>query len=434
MFRLIAWVIASIISTTATAQPTYQASNFAVAGDTCYLTQAATVGSNWDSTGSNYTWNFSSLTDQSQRQLLFKLPTEAGFSVLLWPFLYNANNVNLASTDNRTTAILSIQQTNPYSYFQKTNSLYRQRASSYTIVINGVSFAVRTQFDQPDTVYRFPLNSTYASTSHSSSREQIPALYQRYSRKQRTDSVKGYGTLITPAGSYPNCLRLVSNIQQIDSLVLLDSTLLNNDTSYQREISWLSPTHKYPLLTVSQDRIAGIWVTTRIEYLDTLKPFQPEAGFGYLPIQPNMGDTVTFQNTSRNAYQYRWDFGDPAAGTSNTSTLINPQKIFAQPGDYSVRLIAQNGALADTSTRVIRILPLNQTYTFTGNGLWTDPANWSSGRIPPSPFPATNQIIIDPVSGGKCILNVSHRNQAGTSFTVVAGKQLEISGDLKIQQ
>lgn len=52
---------------------------------------------------------------------------------------------------------------------------------------------------------------------------------------------------------------------------------------------------------------------------------------------------VNFQNTSSGATAYQWYFGN-----GNSSTLANPAVIYAQPGKYTVTLIAINGADRDT--------------------------------------------------------------------------------------
>jgi gliding motility-associated-like protein len=37
-----------------------------------------------------------------------------------------------------------------------------------------------------------------------------------------------------------------------------------------------------------------------------------------------------------------WDFGDPASGAANTSTLANPTHFYANPGVYAIRLVAND--------------------------------------------------------------------------------------------
>lgn len=50
-------------------------------------------------------------------------------------------------------------------------------------------------------------------------------------------------------------------------------------------------------------------------------------------------------NTTRNGQvqpdmTYVWDFGDPASGAANASTLVNPQHTFSNPGSFSIGLMA----------------------------------------------------------------------------------------------
>lgn len=67
-----------------------------------------------------------------------------------------------------------------------------------------------------------------------------------------------------------------------------------------------------------------------------------------MPLTPEVNDTVAFQNLSTNSYSYSWDFGDPASGANNISSLTNPSHIFNTPGIFQVMLIAINGSLLDT--------------------------------------------------------------------------------------
>jgi gliding motility-associated-like protein len=50
-----------------------------------------------------------------------------------------------------------------------------------------------------------------------------------------------------------------------------------------------------------------------------------------------------------------WDFGDPASGINNTSTLPNPTHIFSAQGSYTIKAVLQNsnGCGADTIRKVV---------------------------------------------------------------------------------
>ena len=48
------------------------------------------------------------------------------------------------------------------------------------------------------------------------------------------------------------------------------------------------------------------------------------------------------------------------------------------------------------------------TYTFNGDGNWSNAANWLNGMIPPNPLPANKEIIINPINNGSCILDIPY--------------------------
>ncbi|MBL7924023.1 MAG: gliding motility-associated C-terminal domain-containing protein [Bacteroidia bacterium] len=52
----------------------------------------------------------------------------------------------------------------------------------------------------------------------------------------------------------------------------------------------------------------------------------------------------------------RWNFDDPASGTANSSTQLNPQHVYLTAGSYDVELIVWQGLLSDTVRKTIQIL------------------------------------------------------------------------------
>ena len=74
------------------------------------------------------------------------------------------------------------------------------------------------------------------------------------------------------------------------------------------------------------------------------------------------------------------------------------------------------------------------TYTFNGNGNWSNPNNWVNKIKPPLNVTGTYKIFIDPVAGGQCILDVSQQITTGATFTIRSGKTFVIPGNLQINQ
>jgi hypothetical protein len=73
------------------------------------------------------------------------------------------------------------------------------------------------------------------------------------------------------------------------------------------------------------------------------------------------------------------------------------------------------------------------TYVFNGNGYWSDVANWVGNIKPPLTISGNAEIIIDPVVGGKCILNVdiSQHVALGARVIVKPGKVFVTEGDFR---
>lgn len=73
------------------------------------------------------------------------------------------------------------------------------------------------------------------------------------------------------------------------------------------------------------------------------------------------------------------------------------------------------------------------TYIFNGNGSWNVASNWLYNKMPPTTLLSGDQIIIDPVANGHCLLNITQHIETGATLTIAAGKDLIVQGNLNIQ-
>lgn len=91
-----------------------------------------------------------------------------------------------------------------------------------------------------------------------------------------------------------------------------------------------------------------------------------------------------------------------------------------------------SGDFIYAATQTVNLLAV-QVYTFTGNGNWSDPANWTNGQVPPSIITGNNaRIIIDPLTGGECVLDVPQQVSSGATIEVKAEKAFRVNGNLVI--
>jgi uncharacterized protein (TIGR02145 family) len=72
------------------------------------------------------------------------------------------------------------------------------------------------------------------------------------------------------------------------------------------------------------------------------------------------------------------------------------------------------------------------TYTFTGNGYWTQAGNWQSAIIPPDTLPAGAVINISPAPNDSCVLNKVQVIAAGASLHVLPGSNFIVLGGMII--
>ncbi len=73
---------------------------------------------------------------------------------------------------------------------------------------------------------------------------------------------------------------------------------------------------------------------------------------------------------------------------------------------------------------------LSQTYTFTGNGYWSNSNNWASNTIPPSILPSGSTINIACAPGDSCVLDVSQTILQGATLIIATGANFIVSGNL----
>jgi len=124
-------------------------------------------------------------------------------------------------------------------------------------------------------------------------------------------------------------------------------------------------------------------------------------------------------------------------GTRSSSIKIKPVGNTLYAPDKTVTLTLTEGGdyLPGDSTSATGIIvndDLPSTYTFTGNGNFTDAANWLNGLVPPYNNPLSDEIIINPAGNGTCILNVPLRLRAGGKFTLITGKKLVVNGNVRV--
>ncbi|RMG89642.1 MAG: hypothetical protein D6706_21010, partial [Chloroflexi bacterium] len=175
------------------------------------------------------------------------------------------------------------------------------------------------------------------------------------------DTVKGYGKIILPTGTY-DCL-LITSVENATDEVWVKPffpptwTHFQTTTSTTKSHTWLAKETKLPVAELAFDSLGN---PSRFTW--TLIPPRPVASFS---VTGNANGVVTFSNNSTNPVDaYWWDFGD---GTVDSSA--NPgTHVYCTDGIYTVCLYASNISGVDSTCQQVTV-----TGTLTVNSSSNDP-------------------------------------------------------------
>jgi len=322
------------------AQITIDQNDFADANDTVRMSVAV-----WNplldfgATDTNYTWDFSSLQWQSQYVDEFLNPLYTGTS---YAFTFSNTPINpyrsniAKKADNvlTTLPILSSVFTDGYNFFYKTASSYRQRGLGMKVS----GFPTPVPMTHSDTLYRFPLNYGDEDSSWSDYRVFIPQLGVYVHKQHRLNKVDGWGTLITPFGTF-DALRVRTEILGSDS-VFIDT--LNSgfkvENDILREYKWFGKNQKVPLLQINTQagifgQFQGFEFVTKIVYRDSVR-FDPT---GIFDVTKNEIQFSVFPNPSSGVFYV--SMPDGLNRTTLTLTDINGKLLVSREVSSPVSVI-----------------------------------------------------------------------------------------------
>ncbi len=199
----------------------------------------------------------------------------------------------------------------------------------------------------------------------------------------RTVDVVGDGTILTPNSTTPyNTLKLniVDTYNDVIEVLFFGFwTEVDNTSSTDQTYTWLAKETKGTVLSMGIDQATGNPISIAY-YWEPMIP-APDAAFTY--TEDAVPGVINFMdNSTGDIDDYLWDFGD-----GNTSTDMDPQHFFEEPGDYEVCLTVSNVVGEDTYCETVTIVfppqslwnadfptPLN--VDFTDESLY-DPTSWT---------------------------------------------------------
>ena len=219
-------------------------------------------------TGPNYTWDFSTLQWITQDVDTFLTVSSTGpiYSVVFANFSFNPNRANQAVVGPDLPSLPQISITEVHYYYYNATNAYDLKG--YGAKINGITTPL--PFNNLDRVLDFPVNYGNIDSSDSDYSLSVPTLGGYFHTQRRVNEVDGWGTLITPYGTF-NTLRVKSIITGRDSLDLDTLGGFGFSLPLTTEYKWYGTNQGIPLLQINTSTTFGFELITSIVYRDSLR-------------------------------------------------------------------------------------------------------------------------------------------------------------------
>lgn len=347
---------ACLLSTAfAYAQITINQADLPAAGDTLRVSFS---GDSIDPTvtGANQTWDYSYLTPNAQYVDRFDNP-----STFTFPFnlLFNPVNTTYGLQQYTPDSIPGspIKVSNAYGFYKKTSATLKQ--NGYGLSLNALP--VPFTYNPQDVIYKFPLTYGNIDSCDSKFGPAIPIGYYYGQNIHRVNVVDGWGTLITPFGTFPT-VRVMTTLAIRDTFADSSGVGFAFNRPLQYEFKWLTTAGKIPYLQVNASDVAGSPVVTNIAYRDSMRTGVIQIGihealnadFG-LQIFPNPASEYSFvQYTLDNTRDVKIELLDMSGKTISSLRnakqspgthleIINLRSLALSEGTYFVSLSAGKG-------------------------------------------------------------------------------------------
>ena len=266
--------LACFAFTTSFSQVTITESDMPSAGDTLrYSVAANAIGISPMDGGTNQNWDFSNLQSASQYVDDFVSVSSTPFTyVAVFGLPFSPAASDMARIDNSAFQIPEIPVVNisvedVYNFYKSNSDAYEQKG--FGASING--FPLPITYSDPDVLIPLPLSQGVEQSSSYSFNATIPTLGYYGRDAERTNTVDGSGTLVTPFGTF-DAIRMRSELVYTDS-VAIDALGFGIQLPELTEIKykWFAQGYGWPLLEITANSFFGVETVSRVVYRDNVE-------------------------------------------------------------------------------------------------------------------------------------------------------------------
>lgn len=198
--------------------------------------------------GANQTWDFSDLQALNPTTIDYVSVSGAPFGYQFFfnsPFTPNYQATHAIEGEGIDLVAVTIDE---FFFFYK-NTPTQYNIVGYGGTVNGIPLPAQT--NPIDVVYALPVEYGNTHSSYSEWGIEIPTVGTYRQRQNRSYEVEGYGTVITPEGSF-EALKLRVELQTEDSLYV---DFIQQGLTFQREsivYTWLAEGEGVPVLEITE--------------------------------------------------------------------------------------------------------------------------------------------------------------------------------------
>lgn len=244
-------------------------------------------GYDFEQTGEDHTWEYTLLESQLQQVDTFVsiASTPPLYQlVFFYPFV-----ATIALPGADFDLIPGFELNDVYQFYKETNDFYGQAGYAATFA----EIPLPVKYDDHDVLYEFPLGYSETYSSQSEFSMGLPGLGYFSTSRSRENEVDGWGTLITPYGSFET-LRVRSEVAQSDSIYIDSLGIGFPINRTYTEYKWLANGYGIPLLSVTKEGLI-----TTISYIDTLLVSNNKDFYSF-----KRGNIRVFPNPSYDHFRY----------------------------------------------------------------------------------------------------------------------------------
>ncbi len=260
------------------AQITITSSNMPSLGDSArvslpnILSLLDASNTDYQTTGSNYFWDFTNMNTNEQTVRQFIAPPGL-FSFYFFPPRFGEKVLDSVPLPAIPVGSLTLVIKDVHNFYKK-NSTTSYNNVGTGMMVSGIPLGATAQAGDEDELYKFPLNygdrdsTTFSFATPTTTL--IPFKYKKHG--YRITEVDGWGYVSTPYGTEP-CIRVVSTQYATDSIIITNPPFSLPFPNVVRTYQWLTLGEKVPYFEVNGSMFGSTFTPTEVRYRDKARSF-----------------------------------------------------------------------------------------------------------------------------------------------------------------